>query len=507
MKQPQSIRPEDGSVLITSLMTTTILSIICATTLYVASQNFNTVSQAVAWHQSLNAAESGVSQAIAALNDGAWTSWTVYSGSAPNVAPSGSPAPGATSAPDTAHFNLLRTASIPVQTTSYGVSNLITTTGETSALSNWVTVDTGGMGLDQNGNQWYRIRSTGSATAPGLRRVSGYRTDSSLRKISLVFDRKTGIALGNSTPFASRTIEVIAQPLSSSDWSRGITVLNWISMSGSGMIDSFDSSNPFKSNNGLYDPTKHQNHGDVGTKNSTNSDLRNTYVWGNVAYSGPAIKNTTNVEGTISTPFNPSVPPTSDPIWTSGSYTSYSGGGNPPATTPAYTFTATGTKSSPTLIKINGDFTVPGGKSFAIASSGTSKYISIWVTGKFTTSGSGYVTQDPNVHVTWIVDNDITVSGDSYNNQSGRAGNASFIGVGSNHKVTDSGSANFIGTINTPSFDVTVSGSGQFCGALIGNTLTISGGAGLHYDEALGSSGDSTLVGNYAYSSWFEDTR
>ena len=507
MKTPQSVNRETGSVLITSLMSTTILSLLCATTLYIGSANFNTASQTVAWHQALNAAESGVNQAIAALNDGTWTSWTTYDSSVPNVPPSGTPAPSATAAPDSFHYNFLRTSSIPLQTGSYGVSNLITTVGESSSLSNWVTVDTAGMDLDKNGNQWYRIRATGSATAPGLRRVSGYRTDSDLRKISLIFDRKSGTALGSTPPFATRTIEVIAQPLSSSDWMRGITLINWISMSGGGWIDSFDSSDPFKSTNGLYDSLKRQNHGDAGTTNSTSSDLRNTYVYGSIAYSGPAIKNTKNVQGTISTPFNPKIPPTADPIWNTGSYAAYTGGGNPPVTSPANTFKANGSKTSPTLVKINGDFTVPGGKTFNVVSSGPNAYITIWVTGQFTTSGSGFVTQDANAHVTWVVDSDITVSGSSYNNQSGLAGNANFVGVGSGHKVTDSGSANFIGTINAPGYDFTVSGTGQFDGALIGKTLTISGGAGLHYDEALGKGVGNPTVGNYAYSSWFEDTR
>ena len=509
MKTPQPTHHESGSVLVTSLITTTILSVICGTTLYITSQNYNTASQTVAWHQALNAAESGVNQAIAALNNETWTNWGVYDSPVPNIAPAASPAPAVpTSAPDTTHYNLFRTTSIPLQTGGYGVTNLVTVPGEASSLSNFITVDTAGMGLDANGNQWYRIRATGFATAPGLRRVSGYRADSDLRKLSLVFDRKTGTSLGSAAPFASRTIEVIAQPLSSGQWARGITLLTWLSMSGGGVIDSFDSSDPFKSTSGLYDLIKHQNHGDVGTKNSTNSDLRNTYVYGNVAYSGPAIKNTTNVQGTISTPFSPNIPPTSDPIWTTGSYTSYSGGGSLPVTSPANTFTASGSKSSPTLIKINGDFTVPGGKTFNLVSNdGTDKYITVWVTGKFTTSGSGYITQSAKAHVTWIVDSDITVSGSSYNNQSGRAGNTSFVGVGTNHKVTDSGSATFIGTINAPGYDITVSGTGQFSGALIGNTLTISGGAGLHYDEALGKGSGSATVGNYAYSSWFEDTR
>ena len=108
------------------------------------------------------------------------------------------------------------------------------------------------------------------------------------------------------------------------------------------------------------------------------------------------------------------------------------------------------------------------------------------------------------MNTTWYVDSDITTSGDSYNNQSGLAGDASFIGVGSN-KATVSGSGNFIATINAPGYDVTVSGTGSYVGALIANDLTISGSASFHYDEALNKNGGNSSIGNYAYASWFED--
>jgi hypothetical protein len=182
-------------------------------------------------------------------------------------------------------------------------------------------------------------------------------------------------------------------------------------------------------------------------------------------------------------------------------YTSYAGGGSPAVAS----VQIDGTANAPTFIKINGDFTVPGGKSFTITTSGSSdKYATIWVTGKFTTSGSGLVTQTSKAHVTWIVDSDITASGDSYQNQSGLAGNVAFIGVGIAHKLTVSGGASFIGTVNAPGFDATISGTGSFIGGIIANTLTISGGAGLHYDEAL-NAGAGGSTANYAYASWFED--
>jgi hypothetical protein len=140
-------------------------------------------------------------------------------------------------------------------------------------------------------------------------------------------------------------------------------------------------------------------------------------------------------------------------------------------------------------------------------SDGTDSYIEIWVTGKLTTSGSGYITQDPKVHVTYWVDNDITLSGNSYLNQSGLAENVVINGVGTGHKITDSGTATFTGVIDAPGFDATISGGGAYSGSIIANSLNISGGASLHYDEALNTNGVGSSVGNYAFASWFEDTR
>jgi hypothetical protein len=212
------------------------------------------------------------------------------------------------------------------------------------------------------------------------------------------------------------------------------------------------------------------------------------------------VKNTLNVQGTISTPFNPTIPSVSAPNWASGTYTSL-GSGNPVTLT-------SGTKTNPARYKINGDMTVSGGNVLTINNlNGTSgdNYIEIWVTGKYTISGSGYVDQNTLVHSDWYVGNNITTSGDSYNNRSGVASNVNFVGYGTNNTLTVSGSAAFVGTINAPAYKVTVSGSGGISGALIGDTLTISGGAGLHYDEALNINGNSNILGNYSYASWFED--
>jgi Tfp pilus assembly protein PilX len=502
---------QEGSVLVIAILMITILTMICAVTLQITTQNAGANMQTASWQQALTGAEAGVDAAMNALNTNTaagWTGWSTFAGAPGFTQPGASPAP-ATAAPAAGSFNYLPEAP----------SRSLSLAGEgNNTVKMWVTVDTGGMNPDY-GNQPYRIRATGTAYVPGPVRVSNQKMDNDLRNLSLRWDRATNpptpiTGVGSDKPRVSRRLEVIARSGARSIWGRGLLLKKSINMSGGGWIDSFDSSNPFKSStiNGLpgqYDVNKRQSNGDVASVDSTNSDLKNTYVWGDLDYKGPVIPNLGNVQGNIITPFYATIPPTSDPTWSAGSYTQYS---SAPA---GNTFTATGSNSNPNLIKITGDFALSGSTTFNIVNGnpplqpgGTPPpaYITVWVTGQFNTSGSSKVAQANNVYVTWIVDQNITVSGSSYNNQSGRAANTSFIGVGTSNTVTDSGSGNFIGTINAPGYAVTVSGTGSFSGALIGNTINISGGASVHYDEALSGNANNQLAGTFSYVSWFEDT-
>ena len=475
------------------------MTFICATSLYVASQNASSGGQTASWQQALSGAETAVDHTIATLNLNnaqGWSGWkTVSSGQLPATQPSGGS--NANSPPNSNQYNYLLSTT-PLASPVSGASP------EGSAGTTWwATVDTAGLlaQSDANGNQWYRIRGTGVAGVPGPPRVSNNKLDNDLRKISLLFDRKTGAPI--SAPRASRTIEVVVQPVGTSTWARGITTRNWMSMAGDGnsligVVDSFDSSTPLKSTLGLYDLTKRQSHGDLAMTNSTSANLRSTFVYGNLTYSGPPVQNTNKVQGTIATPFNMIIPDTADPTWTPDS--TYAGGAIAP-----FLIVTSGTKNKPAHIKINGDFTVAAGQTVTITNqdfSMTNNYIEFWVTGKFTTATGGVIVQSPYVHATWYVDNDITVSGASYLVL--RAENLSFVGVGNNHTATESGIPPFVGTINAPGFDVTISGVGGYSGAVIGNTLTLNNLGSIHYDEALkGITGNA--VANYAFASWFED--
>jgi len=531
-------------VLLTTVLTLTIIALLCATSLYVTSQNTNSTMQASSWQLSLTGSETGIDLAIRALNTNVWTGWTTVSlanaSSLPVVEPTpfagASPVP--TAPPDNSHYLYLPSNS------TYSNLTVSNTEGATS-VSSWVTIDTAGMDplQDANGQQWYRVRATGQAAVSGPARASGNRLDNSLRNtIGLVFNRKGGTFKG-----PTRTVEVILQPLASGGWVRGITLNSKFIISGSGIIDSFNSSNSLYSNNGVYDVTKHLAHGDVGTAHSSGSGISGgAHLYGALAFSGPAVAgaNNTTVSGNISSPFNPTFPATYDPVvkpgnsgytWTNtlpvvndnwsggGVATNLTGGNSLPkdsSNNVITSVTATSTDpTAPTLVIISSGFTVAGGQSFTVNSANNDpnnpNYMVIWVKGKYTTSGSGIVNQAANTKVTWIVDNDITTSGNSYSNAgTNHAGNTLFVQPSGTqnadgtwplaHKITISGTADWIGQISAPSASVVISGGGSVVGALIADNANISGGSGFHYDEAL-KGGSSLALGNYAFASWFED--
>ena len=465
--------------------------------MYITSQNANSTSQAASWQQALAGAESAVDQAMSSLNQGTWSGWYSAQGALPIGKPPTNNLIPATGYPASNSYNYYFPATLAVNPPGSGVQD-----ESAATVASWVTVDNAGLPL-QKGYQAYRIRATGVVGVPGPARVSNQKLDNELRMLSLNFDRFTGTAV--TTPQAARRIEVIATPVTNSLFPRAITMQNWITMTGSSsLVDSFDSSSPFKSTNGAYDPTKRQSHGDVGLilslKNNSASDLSNNYVYGSLQYSGPAVKRTTHVQGTVSTPFNTTLPAASDPT---GTFTPYSTNPN------NATVIASGTSASdPTRIKITGNFSLQ--QQFTISAptpppgqTAVDSYLEVWVTGKYTTTGNALVTQSPSVHVIWYVDGDINTSGNGYVNQSGYAANVSFVAVGSG-SISISGNGTLIGTFYGPSRDVSFTGNGSLVGAVVGNNLTISSNASIHYDEALGTNGNATLS-NYAYASWFED--
>jgi hypothetical protein len=494
-----------ASVLMTSLLTITILTMICATSLYITSQNGNATTQTVSWQQALTGAEAAVDQAMNALNtntSAGWSQWytvTPADGNLPQARPSPGGTPNATGTPGSGKYNYF-TSSFSLQ-------------GEASnTVTYWVTIDNGSVaptpspspGLIQGGRQAYRIRAVSTVAAPGPARVSNQKLDNELRKISLAYDRIGGGAI--SSPQTTRRIEIIATPVTPGQWQLGIEMAGKITASGGQTtFDSFKSSQ-IGGNHQWSLPYRRSNIG-IGIVNNSGSDFGNETVYGTVTYSSStnqAPKNTSNV-GTVQSPFNGSISPAPTPP-TGVTWTTYTGGGSSPPNSGSFAVQSNGGTE---YIKVNGNLVVSNsGTPLHLTQHDASKpeKMIIWVTGDFKTQGSGYIQQDPNIQVTYYIAGDITISGSAYQNNSGYAANLIINAIGGpGSKLTvSSGTTSFTGAIDAPNYDATISGGADFSGALIGNSLTISGGSSFHYDEDL-ATGTGGGGGSYAFSSWFED--
>ena len=468
-----------------ALIMMAMVAFVAGSVFYVISNRYQTSFHSASWQESLLVAESGADTAMAALNASlttpasAWTGWT----------PS-----------DSSTFPKTYKGTFPAHSGDGNTRMYVAVT-----VDNTVT--------DSNGSAWYRVRSKGTVELPGLKRIgyepavlssSGTKSHKNfLRKLSFNTD-VTGGALH--TPQVSRSVEVLAQPLAASMWARGMVVDKNITMSGGAYTDSFDSSDSTKSTNGQYDQAKRQKHGDIATNSIGNSsDLKDSFVYGNASSNAGEIKNSSNVQGTVYNNFSTSVSTVSTPTFSSVDST-VTTINNPSA---PVTLTA-GTAASPTNYKLTTMVISDGTKPVILAApvAGQESYINIWVTGKMTTSGSGYIKQMPGVHATIYVEGDVTVSGSAFDNENGYASYLTVYGVTPPNKGTSkytvSGDGTFIGLVNAPSYDLTVSGNGDFMGALIMRSANLSGKAGYHFDEALGKVGGGTGQG-YKVASWIED--
>ena len=469
-----------GGILVITLLIIALMSMLAAAMLYRVSSRHATSYQSLGWNEALSSAEAGADLALLSLNNSlsdpatAWAAWT----------PS-----------DATTFPKTYIPAIPGHSGE----------GNTKVFSS-IVVDNG------VGSGWYRVRSTGVAELPerSMNGIEAARADtngvknhrSMLRKASFYTDYTGGVL---HLPQVARTIEVLAAPSAGKPYARALTVKQSISMSGSAYTDSFDSSNPAYATNGQYDAAKRQSHGDIATNtDGSGSDLKNTYVYGNASSNGGTIKNTSNVQGTVTNNFQTTIPDIADPVFSTIQP-------SPTVISSGMTLTG-GPASAPKNYKVS-SLTISNGASPLILdthASGQESYVNIWVTGKTTVSGSGFIQQNPGVHVTFYCDQDVTISGGGFMNQTNTASYLQIFGVtpsSGTNKMTVSGSGSFIGILNAPAFAMTLSGSAAFIGAAIGYSVDISGSGGFHYDQALSSVSGPGTPTSYTYSSWAEDIR
>jgi hypothetical protein len=463
-------------------MTITILSLLGAEVIRLVSLKYQSALQTATWQETLLAAESGIDLGIVELRKSLYP--------APNHSWDGwnnTPGDGVV---------------------SYGLTTIPNSGLAGTPMTIEVNIDAPASFVDpKNGWQYYRIRTVGTMPITGLPRVADNKQDNRLRRLSLRFERFTnGILTAHSisSPQVSRRVEAIVRPVSS--FNQAIMSVGTLDLNNQNIVvDSYDSSDPTKSTNGLYDATKRQQNGDVATDGNL-IQAGNAQIYGDVATNSGTVVGAANITGTERDDFYQEPIPVGAPSWPSfnSSVTNV---------TNTTSLPASATRGSSASRFQLSSISLSGGKTLTLAGNpdGSPTYIEIYVTGSISSSGNSQIILQPGVSAKIYVAGNIDVSGNGIINSNNQPSDLQLYGInpsdGTSTHVSLSGNAQISASVYAPGHDVTVSGggsNGHVFGSVVGKTVTMTGVTNLHYDEALGSTG---IINNYKIVSWFEDNR
>ena len=529
MKIRNDSQSRTASALIAVIITITILGLLAGSLVVNVNNRRMTLSQASAWQEALAAAEAGVHQGIAQLEQG--------------LAQNSLPLVG--TLPATSDWSTIPNWDSTSKSVS-GPTTTVTLThaGEgsvTSTASYWLT-------LNENTTQtiprpYYCIVSDGTVGLPGGKSLSMDSADAVLRKLNL-----------QSARTATRRIEAWVRPVYTTQSplkTDQAIVLNNHNI----FIDSFNSNDPNRSVNGSPDARDANGHlltnmGQFDAPNfqvplaaniATNSKfaaIGNATVYGDVLTNGGAtysadgsgatVTNTSNVKGQIINDYYQPIDPIYAPQWDSLSYTSgmlVSGNGKAPPKlnrvvtgSPVAPITG-GSKSNPTRIQVD-SIKLNGAGDQIIFAPGTVdpdgySYVELYVMGDFSAAGggtsAGAVIIQPNVKVTMYVAGNLDFSGNGLINNNNLASAFSIYGInppaGTTQTFTLAGNSDFYGTIYAPGADLKFAGggsSGEFVGSFTGKSAFLNGTTQIRYDEALDGTG---RISSFKIAAWFEDVK
>ena len=314
-----------------------------------------------------------------------------------------------------------------------------------------------------------------------------------------------GMILGTvsgSPTFVSRTVRVTTIRQGSSPG--GINAKGHIVFSGGAYFDSFDSSDPNGSSNGKYDLAKRKANAKAVTNLGTGAAINvgGGTIFGSVSTGPDGI--VTVGSGSVG-----------DLAWGASNKGIQQGHERNDANLqfddvePPFLY---GSGSTPVaglglidgLLATNtwllgsgnyqlGSVNISGGRTMLVTGNAT-----LYVNGNFSTSGSGGVYIAPGASLKLYIAGTGSFSGNGIVNQTGMARSLSIFGLNSSQSFAYSGTSEFIGTVYAPHADFKFSGSSGAFGAFTGQTVTISGGAHIAYDEDLKNTGE------YVMASWNE---
>jgi len=472
-----------GSVLVWTVLVIAMLSLIAVETLRLVTAKYQNALQTSTWQEALLAAESGIDVAIIELRkslypqpNNAWSGW-------------GNP-PGN-------------------EITSHELTTIPNAGLNSTPMKVEAYVDAPSQLVDPtNSWQYYRIRTVGTMKITGPARASDNPQDSKLRRLSLRWERFTNGLLASQPltdgPQVSRRIEAVVRPVSAFD--QAVMSVGVVDLTNQNIVvDSYDSSDPTKSTNGLYDPAKRQENGDIATDGQL-IEAGNAQIYGDVATNAGTVSGAANITGVERTDFYQEPIPVGAPSWSTWN-------SSPSSINGTTTITASATQGSAASRYSLSSISLSGGKTLTVAGNpdGSHTYIEIYVTGDISVSGTGQIVIQPGVTATIYFAGNVDVSGNGVLNSNNQPGDLMLYGIqpptNTSEHVSIGGNSQITASVYAPGHDVTINGggtNGHVYGSIVGKTVTMTGVSNLHYDERLGSTG---MINNYKIVSWFEDNR
>ena len=278
-------------------------------------------------------------------------------------------------------------------------------------------------------------------------------------------------------------------------FSRGLVAKHGIDMNGNNVLtDSYDSSNPAYSTNGRWDSSKRRDHGDIASNDTLTNivNVGNANIWGRVS-TGP--------NGTVALGPNGAV---GSAAWQTGGnhgiqpgYSSDdmnvefpdvvmpvgSGGWLPPLS---------GIGGYQYNFSIPGDYRVSGSISGKILVSAPN--VRLRVDGGWSFNGQDGMTISSNASIKIFLNcPSASITGQGILNPAGTPAQCYIYGTSALTSLDVGGNGECTAVIYAPYANVTLHGGGNslqdFSGAIMANTFRFTGHYNVHYDEALGRTG------------------
>jgi hypothetical protein len=281
--------------------------------------------------------------------------------------------------------------------------------------------------------------------------------------------------------FISRTVKVgVTNP--PTVWTHAIAVNNGVSFVGHPVVDSFDS------RLGPYNTVSNRSAiGGIATNSKITGavSLGGANIYGPVS-TGPGGTVTGGTVGDVA--WNASHSGI-EPGWTNNTMNVAYPSNNIPTGGPwvgptQYTNVTSGTYQLSSFTS-SGDVTINGN-------------VVLYVTGDFKVKGNDTITIKPGGSLKLIAGGSVDLGGGGVLNNTGYAVNFSIIGLNSCTSVNYHGTAQFIGTVNAPQADFSLSGTTDAFGAVIANTASMNGNTAFRFDSSL------AYQDGYIASSWQE---